>query len=309
MDAGRRTATLLLAVLYAVCGVMCFASAAQPLHRNSPVTLLVALGCAGLAGALLFCFRASRISESALHAGVALVPVLLGLLAWRSATAVGIVGLGPAMVGVQLYVAYFFARRPARLHAAGLVVVTTVGAVAAAPEGFAVPWLTLLLSVVALGEVQGYLVGRLRAAADTDPLTSVANRRAWMEEAARFLAHATRTDEPLSIAILDLDDFKEVNDRYGHGAGDALLRDLARGWAGRLRRADLLGRYGGDEFVLCLPDTDAAGAREVLAQLDATHEFRWSVGLATAHAGDTVDSMLARADADLYEQKRSGRKT
>jgi diguanylate cyclase (GGDEF)-like protein len=308
MDAGRRTAAQLLAVLYAVGGLMCFVSAAQPLHRNSPVTLLMALGCTGLVGALVFWFRASRISEGALHAGVVLVPVLLGFLAWRSVTAVGIVGLGPAMIGVQLYVAYFFARRPARLHAAGLVAVTTAGAAAAAPSGFAVPWVTLLLSVVALGEVQGYLVGRLRAAADTDPLTSVANRRAWMEEAARFLAHATRSGEPLSIAILDLDHFKEVNDRYGHGAGDALLRELARGWAARLRRADLLGRYGGDEFVLCLPDTDAAGARKVLDQLDATHEYRWSVGLATAGPGDTVASVLARADAHLYEQKRSGRK-
>jgi diguanylate cyclase (GGDEF)-like protein len=308
MNGGRRTPALLLAVLYAVCGVMCFASAAQPLHRNSPVTLLMALGCAGLAGALLFWFRASRMPEAALHAGAALVPVLLGLLAWRSATAVGIVGLGPAMIGVQLYVAYFFIRPHARLHAAGLVAVTTAGAIAAAPSGFAVPWLTLVLSVIALGEVQLHLVARLRAAADTDPLTDVANRRAWEAETARFLAHATRTGEPLSIAILDLDRFKEVNDRHGHSAGDALLRELARGWAGRLRRADLLGRYGGDEFVLCLPDTDAAGARQVLDQLDATHEYPWSVGLATAGPGDTLASVLARADADLYEKKRSGRK-
>ena len=308
MNAGRRTAATLLAVLYAVSGVLCLAGAASPLHRETPVALLVALGTIGLAGAALFRARASRISEASLHVGVALVSALIGVLAWRSATAVGIVGLGPAMIGIQLYVAYFFARSAARLHAAGLVAMTTAGAVAAAPSGFAMPWLTLLVSVVALGEVQVRLVGRLRDAADTDPLTAVANRRAWESETARFLAHATRTGEPLSIAILDLDDFKEVNDQQGHGAGDALLRELTRGWSHRLRQADLLGRYGGDEFVVCLPSTDADGAREVLDQLDATHEFRWSVGLATAHPGDTVSSVLARADADLYEHKRSGRK-
>ena len=137
----------------------------------------------------------------------------------------------------------------------------------------------------------------------------MANRRAWETETSRHLARALRTGEPLSIAILDLDDFKQVNDRDGHGAGDALLRDLASGWTTRLRQADLLGRYGGDEFVLCLPATDADGAVELLAQLEETHRFRWSVGLATVQQGDTLAAVLARADADLYLHKRAGRQT
>ena len=98
-----------------------------------------------------------------------------------------------------------------------------------------------------------------------------------------------------------------VNDRQGHGAGDALLRDLTAGWAGRLRRADLLGRYGGDEFVLCLPATDEQGAWGMLEQLASTHHFAWSAGVAAARPGDTLTGVLARADADLYQKKRSGR--
>ena len=164
-----------------------------------------------------------------------------------------------------------------------------------------------MVSVVALTEAQGRLAQNLRTAASTDPLTGVANRRAWEAEAARHLSRAVRTGEPLSVALLDLDHFKEVNDRDGHGAGDALLRDLTAGWAARLRQADLLGRYGGDEFVLCLPATDEDGARQILQQLDTTHDFAWSVGVATARPGDTLSTVLARADGDLYVMKRGGR--
>ncbi len=308
MHMARRTATSLLAALYAVSGALCLSLAAVPMHRDTPVELLLVLGCIGVVGGLTLRLRAGRLGDTAMHVAVAVMSVLIGVLAWRSATAVGIVGLGPAMIGVELFVAYFFPRRVARLHTALLLLATTAGAVAATPSGFLVPWITVLVAVVALGEAQVRIAEQLRTAADTDPLTNVANRRAWELESDRHLARAARTGEPVTFAILDLDDFKEVNDRDGHIAGDTLLRDLTHGWTRRLRRADLLGRYGGDEFVLCLPATDERGAREVLAQLDDTHDFRWSVGLATARPDDTVTSVLARADADLYAQKRSGRR-
>ena len=308
MHMARRTATSLLAALYAVSGALCLALAALPKHRDTPIPQLLALGAIGVGGGLTLQLRAGRLGDAAMHVAVGIMSVLIGVLAWRSATAVGIVGLGPAMIGVELFVAYYFTRPVARVHTALLVVATTTGAIAAAPSGFGVPWAAALVAVVALGEAQAHIAAQLRAAANTDPLTNVANRRAWEAESSRHLARAARTGEPVTFAILDLDDFKEVNDREGHIAGDTLLRELTRGWTRRLRRADLLGRYGGDEFVLCLPATDERGAREVLEQLDATHDFRWSVGLTTARQDDTVSSVLARADADLYEQKRSGRR-
>jgi diguanylate cyclase (GGDEF)-like protein len=307
MLADRRTPAMVLAVLYAVCGALCVVTAIWPMHTETPVDLLWALGAVGIVGAgAIWVFRA-RLRNWAVHAAVGLASVLIAVLAWQSATAVGIVGLGPALIAVGLYAAHFFDLPAARLHAALLVVLATVGAVAAAPDRFALAWLAVVMSVVAFTEAQGRLARNLRTAAATDPLTGVANRRAWEAEAARHLALTGRTGEPLSFAILDLDDFKEVNDRDGHGAGDALLRDLTAGWSRRLRTADLLGRYGGDEFVLCLPGTDADGAWEILAQLDATHRFAWSVGVATARPGDTLATVLARADANLYVHKRSGR--
>jgi diguanylate cyclase (GGDEF)-like protein len=307
MFGDRRTPALLLAVLYVVSGVLCLASAIWPMHHDTPVALLWALAVVGLGGGAAIWSLRFRLRGWMCHAAVALDGGLIALLAWQSATAVGIVGLGPAVIAVGLYAAHFFDLPVARLHASLLVLLTTVGAVAAEPDGFATPWAAIVVSVIALTEAQGRLARNLRTAATTDPLTGVSNRRAWEAEAGRHLSRAARTGEPLSFALLDLDHFKEVNDREGHGAGDTLLRDLTAGWAARLRQADLLGRYGGDEFVLCLPATDEQGAREILQQLDATHDFAWSVGVATARPGDTLPTVLARADSDLYLHKRSGR--
>jgi len=303
----RRTPALMLAVLYVVCGVLCLVAAAWPMRPDSPVGVLWALGLTGTGGGLALRLLAGRLPWWVLHAAVALAGGLVAVLAWRSVTAVGVVSLGPVVIAIGLFAAYFFPLPAARAHVALLSILTSAGAFAAEPDVPALQWLTAIVSVIVLAEVQGRLAQKLRTAAATDPLTGLANRRAWEAEAQRNLARAARTGEPLSFAILDLDDFKEVNDRQGHGAGDALLRDLAAGWSARLRRADLLGRYGGDEFVLCLPVTDERGAWEILEQLAATHEFAWSAGVATALPGDTLASVLGRADAHLYLQKRGGR--
>jgi diguanylate cyclase (GGDEF)-like protein len=307
MHADRRTPVVLLAVLYTVSGVFCLAAGIWPMHPDSPVALNIGVGIIAVTSGTAFWVLGVRTRWWAVHATIALGGVLIGLLAWRSVTPVGIVGMGPALIGLGLYAGHFFRLEAARLHALGLVTLASAGAIAAAPGGFTVPWVALVVATLALTEAQGRLARNLRTAATTDPLTGVANRRAWEDEARRNLARAHRTGEPLSFAILDLDQFKLVNDREGHGAGDALLCELTAGWSRRLRGADLLGRYGGDEFVLCLPDTDEDGAWHVLQELDQTHGFPWSVGVATAGKDDTLGTVLARADAQLYQRKASGR--
>ena len=307
MTGRRSTPTALLALLYGVSGVMCVVGAVFPPDAHSPTRLLAVLAAVGLGGAVVLWFGGLRLEPLPQHVALALVTALTGLLAWRSATAVGIVGLAPIMLAIVLYAGHFLPPTGARVHAVAVLAVVSAGAWAAAPSGFLLAWINILLAVAFTAEVHLRLAQHLRAAAGTDPLTGVANRRAWEAETGRHLAHAARTGEPVSLAILDLDDFKLVNDEQGHDAGDALLRELTSAWRARLRRADVLGRYGGDEFVLCLPTTDEPGARTLLEELEQAHPFSWSTGVAAAQPGDTVSAVLARADADLYDRKQSRR--
>ena len=293
----------LLALLHGAGGVLCIATALRPMSPDTPVGLAWAFGAVGLLLAAVLILIGDRLPQAGAHLALAFFAGLTALLAARSVTAVGIVGLGPVLIAIGLYAAHFFPVSLARAHALFAVAAASTGAALATPEGFLVPWLVAVASALVLTEAHGRLSGKLRTDAATDPLTGLANRRAWHAEAERSLVRAQRTAEPLTVALLDLDSFKEVNDREGHNAGDRLLRQVAGHWRARLRGSDLLGRHGGDEFVLCLPSTDARAARDVLARLDGA-PIGWSVGTATARAGDTIDSLLQRADAELYDLKR-----
>ncbi|HET7135809.1 MAG TPA: GGDEF domain-containing protein, partial [Casimicrobiaceae bacterium] len=136
-----------------------------------------------------------------------------------------------------------------------------------------------------------------------------------------LLGSAERRGSALSLALVDLDHFKLVNDRYGHSAGDAVLREMGRVLPMALRPADIVCRYGGEEFCLVLPDADAAGAQKVLASLaarlrdlrvawngQALGGFTFSAGVAMYGThGTTLGDLLAAADRALYEAKDAGR--
>jgi diguanylate cyclase (GGDEF)-like protein len=148
-------------------------------------------------------------------------------------------------------------------------------------------------------------VGRL---ARTDSLTGVANRRAWDEELPRELARAARSGEPLCLALLDLDHFKDYNDRHGHQAGDRLLKASAAAWQGKLRKTDLLARYGGEEFAVLLPDCGLDNAMEISERLrTAQPEVTCSIGVAAWDRREPAAELVDRADRALYAAKASGR--
>ncbi|MCA1906168.1 MAG: GGDEF domain-containing protein [Desulfarculus sp.] len=157
--------------------------------------------------------------------------------------------------------------------------------------------------------------------ASTDPLTGILNRRSLLLAGEREFLRASRYGRPLAVLAMDLDHFKQVNDRLGHAAGDRVLVALARVLQGQLRASDALGRVGGDEFIALLPETVLEGARRVAERLRqaADQELRQvlggqdlalslSVGISVSHPEDaSLDELLERADLALYEAKQSGR--
>jgi diguanylate cyclase (GGDEF)-like protein len=155
--------------------------------------------------------------------------------------------------------------------------------------------------------VRDRLLHRLDELAHTDPLTGLPNRRAWEQELDRGLARARRTGDAVSVAVIDIDDFKAINDAHGHSGGDAVLIDVARRWAQILHPDDRLARIGGDEFAILLPRCTAAEGPDVLeglrARMPAPH--RCSVGLATWDAAEPADRLMVRADTLLYDAKRA----
>ncbi|NMR21412.1 GGDEF domain-containing protein [Cellulomonas fimi] len=160
-------------------------------------------------------------------------------------------------------------------------------------------------TVLLVGAVTARNVGSLRRAATIDHLTGALNRSGLEVAATIVLAAAHRHGAPLAVVMVDLDGFKRVNDTLGHAAGDRLLADLVDGWRERLREQDLAARIGGDEFVLVLPDTDAAGAEAVVVELARDAPTPWTAGVAVAGPQDTLDSLVRRADRELYRRKRS----
>ncbi len=154
-----------------------------------------------------------------------------------------------------------------------------------------------------------------------DPLTGVANRRHFVEMMEAEMANSSRYGKPLSILMMDIDRFKEINDIYGHQAGDIVLQALCETCKIALRAVDIVGRWGGDEFAILLPETPHTIAHQVAERLRSAFEstvvalemhstlhFSVSIGCASRNTkDDNMDTILNLADKALYDAKRTGR--
>jgi len=161
----------------------------------------------------------------------------------------------------------------------------------------------------------------LERLATIDTLTGLANRRYFLELAERAVYQARRYSRPLSVVMIDVDNFKHINDTFGHAAGDQVLTNIARRMQSVLRRSDILGRYGGDEFVVLLPETGQEGARRMTERLRAAvaqtvekmgeMDMPVSLSVGVSSSYDTTDVslevLLQRADKALYTSKQGGR--
>lgn len=182
------------------------------------------------------------------------------------------------------------------------------------------------MNIITLVDItdQKQLQGQLQQLASTDSLTGLSNRRAFFAGMEQILALSSRHLRPVSIMLADIDHFKEVNDTYGHQAGDAVLRHVAQLIRQTLRASDMAARVGGEEFALLLPETGRAGAfsmadrlRRAIAEDICVHgdqpiPITISFGLACLEAHDSgdapsCDEFLRAADSALYASKRAGR--
>jgi diguanylate cyclase (GGDEF)-like protein len=160
---------------------------------------------------------------------------------------------------------------------------------------------------------------RIEELAELDELTGLLNRRSIMQALDEEIVRARRSGSPLTVALIDLDWFKRINDQYGHPTGDEVLRTFAITMFANIRSIDKFGRYGGEEFLLVLPETANDSAKRTLDRSRAIiADLDWSAispgmlvtisaGLATLRPEDAPDSLLARADSALYRAKDLGR--
>ncbi|CAN5374798.1 hypothetical protein BH23ACT7_BH23ACT7_15690 [soil metagenome] len=210
-------------------------------------------------------------------------------------------------VWVVIYSLLFFSRPVALFQCAA----------AAAAYGVAHQWLGTLGAVeplllagtlaVAAAVVAG--LEHARDAASVDPLTRTSNRRGLDHVLEREMERARTDGWPLTVGMLDIDHFKQVNDRHGHEAGDRLLTQAVECWQGRLRPGDSISRFGGDEFVVVLPRTTPSEGRQIIERLraDLPGAVTFSAGVAAWLPHDSMSMLLSRVDAVLYEAKRGGR--
>lgn len=301
---GRLTAlvavTALIYLLDAV-ALTCGAVLRTP-GTNAPHAL-GALALSGLALAAYAITRGRRFNRG--EATVMLALQMAGIASMSRTTHLDLAALGNgfelSMLGA--YASWLLARPAAAVFYAGLSLWVTALVLRGDLYLSAAAALFAAQAVVTT-EIVRTLRNRVRRLTHFDPLTDALNRRG-VEEAARalMLRHGER-GAPVCIALIDLDDLRQVNNEVGHLAGDALLVAAAQEWRDAFRHAPVtFGRIGGDEFVLLFTGIDEGAARRMLASLRRTSGVRWTAGVAALRPGETFSEVLARADAEMYANK------
>lgn len=297
-----------LALLFLSKGLVCFAAVAFPVSATEPTNLVAVAGALGIAaagGVWLFADRITLVGFEVLTACGCLVT---STLVAHASTHGGMMIVAFAYPWIAIYAAHFFPRRAVTVQGLLISVGFGVGLLLSGLPHVAIYWAVVTVTIWSICILLGNLSESLRRQVGTDHLTGLLNRSGFLEAALRERALANRTGAPLTVAVVDLDDFKQVNDRSGHAAGDELLATLGRRWRERMRASDVLARHGGDEFVLLLPSTTSAEAEVVLERLRSDEDgIDWSIGVAEWLVGESLDIPLARADRHLYETKRVSR--
>lgn len=278
------------------------------MHANS---IFLLAGLAVAAGLALWCWG-QRFSTTGISAYLALGTMIIAVA--QSLAGGGAASAAYAMlyVWVALHAAMYLRRGVVGLHLAGTVVAHVLALVHLGELASIASMVALTLGTqIAAGVVVGRMAGHLRRVADTDHLTGLPNRRTASRELDRRMVEARRPGRGFSVAVLDLDGFKALNDRCGHAAGDAVLVDAARAWRAVLEPGWVLARTGGDEFLLIVPGRDRTTVERAVGLLRGVAPgVSFSAGTAHSDGWEAVGALLERADRALYSAKaRGGRAT
>jgi diguanylate cyclase (GGDEF)-like protein len=213
--------------------------------------------------------------------------------------------VGLLYVWVAVFTAVFYTPVATALHVAAIAV-TQAAVFAYLGNMNLLPQVVVTVGTcITAAIIVSWLTADLRRQVTTDPLTELPNRRGLESILARNLALARRSSLPLTVAVVDIDGFKSLNDRHGHAAGDVALVDCAMAWRRALRATDTIARTGGDEFVVLMPDSDLESSHQIISRLQqATPSgLTCSAGLTTTDGRDAPDELLHRADAAMYRAK------
>jgi diguanylate cyclase (GGDEF)-like protein len=297
-----------LSALFTFKGLICLTTVVYPISPAEPVRLVAVAGMLGIAAAAaiwLFGTRIPLLGYELLTAGGSLTT---SWLVAHAATPGGMMVAAFAYPWIAIYAAHFFPRRGVITQGLLISVGFGVGLAFGGLPHVAVYWTIVTVTIWSICLMLGNLSEGMRRQAGTDQLTGLLNRNGFQTAALRERALADRTGNPLTLAVLDLDGFKQINDCEGHAAGDRLLASLGHAWRARVRPGDILARHGGDEFVLLLPATTSTGAEAVLERLrDDQDPVGWSVGVSEWLTGESLDVPMARADGYLYGVKSAQR--
>lgn len=291
-------------MLFTFKGLICLTTVVYPISAAEPVGLVAVAGMLGIAAAAMIWLCGSRIPLLGYELLTAGGSLTVSWIVAHAATPGGMMVAAFAYPWIAIYAAHFFPRRGVIAQGLLISVGFGVGLAFGGLPHVAVYWTIVTVTIWSICLMLGSLSESMRRQAVTDQLTGLLNRNGFQTAALRERALADRTGSPLTLAVLDLDGFKQINDREGHAAGDRLLAGLGRAWCARVRPGDILARHGGDEFVLLFPATTSTGAEAVLERLrDDQDPVGWSVGVSEWLTGESLDVPMARADGYLYGVK------
>lgn len=271
--------------------------------QRNPRSVLAVLAVAALGALIWTLARGDRFTMSEAFVFMALQLSTIAALTWNTNQDLGALANGTALPILGAY-AVWFLRWPTGRYilysGAALWFIAILHRDNSVLTGFA---LSVVFQTALATEVFWKIKARMDRLVRTDPLTGVLNLRGVTESLQREMSRSSRRDVPLSVVSIDLDGLRALNNTLGHRAGDDLLQAVTEHWRQEVRRFDVIGRTGGDEFLLVLPETSMDVAVQVVERLAESSPGEWSAGVAEAKSGDSVDSVLERADRRMYLEK------